>query len=146
MAASQQFWEWVGKNLWQIIIALSIFIQISPIKINPWSAIFSWIKKQLMGDLTNQLNEITKEVQTNEKDRIRWEVLDFTNSCHNGRKHTKEEFQHIDKLNKKYIKLLEQTNDSNGEFEVEYQYFKDLYAQRIRKNDFLENREGITND
>ena len=84
----------------------------------------------------NNINRISIGVET-----INDKFLRFLN-----RKHTKEEFQHIDKLNKKYVKLLEQTNDSNGEFEVEYQYFKDLYAQRIRKNDFLENREGITND
>ena len=143
---AQQIWEWIGKNLWQIIVFGSIFIQIAPIKINPWSALFKWIGKLLTGDIKKQLEEITKEVRDNEKDRIRWEILDFANSCHNGRKHTKDEFRHINKLNLKYIKLLEQTNDSNGEFEVEYQYIKDLFDERIRKNDFLQNREGISDD
>ncbi len=146
METTQQIWEWVGKNLWQIIIFGSIFIQIAPIKINPWSALFKWIGKLLTGDIKKQLEEITKEVRDNEKDRIRWEILDFANSCHNGRKHTKDEFRHINKLNLKYIKLLEQTNDTNGEFEVEYQYIKDLFDERNRKNDFLHNREGISDD
>lgn len=143
---AQQIWEWIGKNLWQIIVFGSLFIQIAPIKINPWSALFKWIGKLLTGDIKTQLEEITKEVRDNEKDRIRWEILDFANSCHNGRKHTKDEFRHINKLNLKYIKLLEQTNDTNGEFEVEYQYIKDLFDERIRKNDFLQNREGISDD
>ena len=85
-----------------------------------------------------------RDVTENEKDRIRWEILDFANSCHNGRKHTKDEYRHIDKLNRKYIKLLKQTDDSNGEFEAEYKYIEELYAERIRRNDFLENREGIS--
>ena len=146
METTQQIWEWVGKNLWQIIVFGSIFIQIAPIKVNPWSALFKWIGKLLTGDIKKQLEEITKEVRDNEKDRIRWEILDFANSCHNGRKHTKDEFRHINKLNLKYIKLLEQTNDTNGEFEVEYQYIKDLFDERNRKNDFLHNREGISDD
>ena len=146
MTTPQQIWEWIGKNLWQIIIFGSIFIQISPIKINPWTAIFKWISKALNGDIKTQLEELTKEVRDNEKDRIRWEILDFANSCHNGRKHTKDEYRHINKLNQKYRALLNQTHDTNGEFEIEYQYIQDLYQERVRKNDFLENREGITND
>lgn len=146
MGNAQQVWEWIGRNLWQIIVIGSLFIQVSPIKINPWSALFKWIGKALTGDIKKQLDEITKEVRDNEKDRIRWEILDFANSCHNGRKHTKDEFRHINKLNQKYIKLLKETEDSNGEFEIEYQYIKDLYAERTRKNDFLKNREGITDD
>lgn len=146
MGNAQQVWEWIGRNLWQIIVIGSLFIQISPIKINPWSALFKWIGNILTGDIKTKLDEITKEVRDNEKDRIRWEILDFANSCHNGRKHTKDEFRHINKLNQKYIELLKQTKDTNGEFEIEYQYIQDLYAERTRKNDFLKNREGITDD
>jgi len=146
MGTAQQAWEWVGRNLWQIVVVASLFIEFTPIKINPLSAIFKWLGNALTGDITKKLDEITDEVRDNEKDRIRWEILDFANSCHNGRKHTKDEFRHIDKLNKKYIKLLQETKDTNGEFEVEYEYIKDLYAERTRKNDFLENREGISDD
>ena len=167
---TQQTWIWIGNHLWQIILFGSLFIQIAPIKINPWSALLKWIGKLITGDactkidgliekvnkidglvqsvnnLKTDINNINQDVMTNEKDRIRWEILDFANSCHNGRRHTRDEYRHIDKLNHKYIQLLEQTNDSNGEFEAEYDYIKELYAERIRKNDFLENREGISND
>lgn len=144
-------WDWIGRNLWQIAIIVSLFIQISPIKINPWTSLAKWIGKILMGeacgkmdDVVKNLNSLTTEVRDNEKDRIRWEILDFANSCHNGRKHTRDEYRHIDKLNTKYRKLLEETGDTNGEFEIEYQYIKELYEERIRKNDFLENREGLS--
>lgn len=58
----------------------------------------------------------------NEKDRIRYEILSFANSCRNGVKHTKDEFEHIVELNTKYKKLLEETDDENGVFEIEYEY------------------------
>lgn len=147
---AQKIIEWIGNNLWSIILFISIFIQIAPIKINPWSALLKWVGKTITGDacgkidsVINKINQIEKDVMENEKDRIRWEILDFANSCHNGRKHTKDEYRHIDKLNRKYIQLLEKTHDTNGEFEAEYEYIQELYAERIRKNDFLENREGI---
>lgn len=140
----QQVVEWIGKNLWTIIIIVSIFIQITPIKVNPWSALFKWIGKTITGNacskidgLIDKVEKIEKDVKTNEKDRIRWEILDFANSCRNDRKHTRDEFQHIVALNDKYKRLLKETGDSNGVFEVEYNYIQDLYAERLEKNDFL---------
>jgi len=140
----QQIVEWIGKNLWTIVIIVSIFIQITPIKVNPWSALFKWIGKTITGNacskidgLIDKVEKIEKDVKTNEKDRIRWEILDFANSCRNNRKHTRDEFQHIVALNDKYKRLLQETNDTNGVFEVEYNYIQDLYAERLEKNDFL---------
>ena len=140
----QQIVEWIGKNLWSIIIIVSVFIQITPIKINPWSALFKWIGKIITGNacskidgLIDKVDKIEKDVKTNEKDRIRWEILDFANSCRNDRKHTRDEFQHIVALNDKYKRLLKETNDANGVFEVEYNYIQDMYAERLEKNDFL---------
>jgi len=138
MGNTQMILEWAGNNIWQLIVLGSLFIQISPIKINPWSALFKWVAQILTGDLKTKLDSICDEVRTNEKDRIRWEVLDFANSCRNGRRHTKDEFEHIIELNKKYNHLLTLTNDSNGVFEEEYKYIQRLYAERLEKNDFLQ--------
>lgn len=89
--------------------------------------------KQIKDDLKEQRGMI----DDNEKDRIRWEILAFANSCRNNQKHTKDEFQHIIDLNDKYKVLLERTQDKNGVFEAEYDYIKKLYADRQIKNDFL---------
>ena len=136
--------DWIGNHLWSIIIIVSIFIQITPIKINPWSALFKWIGKAITNDacgkidgLISKIDKIENDVKTNEKDRIRWEILDFANSCRNNRRHTRDEFQHIVALNDKYKRLLKETNDTNGVFEVEYNYIQDNYAERLEKNDFL---------
>lgn len=147
----QQIIEWIGKHLWSIIVIISLFIQFTPIKLNPWSALFKWIGKAITSDackkidgLVEKVDKIDQDVMTNEKDRIRWEILDFANSCRNNRKHTRDEFQHIAALNDKYKDLLEKTNDKNGVFEIEYNYIQKLYAKRLEKNDFLE--EGDSND
>ena len=140
----QQVVEWIGQHLWTFVIIVSIFIQITPIKLNPWSALFKWIGKTITGDACNKIDgliskvdQIEKDVMINEKDRIRWEILDFANSCHHGRRHSRDEFRHIVELNDKYKNLLEKTKDKNGVFEVEYNYIQDLYAERLEKNDFL---------
>ena len=75
----QEIWQWIGKNLWGIILALSLFIQITPIKLNPWSAIFKWIGNIITADTRKDIKELKtsvdeqqKAIDDNEKDRIRW--------------------------------------------------------------------------
>jgi len=68
--------------------------------------------------MEKKITTLQTNMNENEKDRIRWEILDFANSCRNGRKHTKDEFQHIITLNDKYKNLLALTGDKNGVFEM----------------------------
>ena len=132
-----QILQWLANHPITSLIAFTGLIQIMPIKINPWSALLKWIGKLVTGNACGKIDDLIKQVDENEKDRIRWEVLDFANSCRNSRKHTRDEFQHIVALHDKYKKLLEKTNDTNGVFDLEYKYIQDLYAERLEKNDFL---------
>ena len=147
----EQVLEWVLHNIVQICLVLSVFIQITPIKINPWTRLFKWIGKLIntesdkkidevikkVDNLKQELNETQKSIDENEKDRIRWEILDFATSCRNGQRHTQDEFLHIITLNDKYRQLLAKTNETNGVFDVEYEYIKNLYAEKQKTNDFL---------
>jgi len=130
--------RWAADHWGGIVVALSLFIQWTPsIKWNPWTSLFKWIGNVINGDMRKDLANMAKCIDDNEKDRIRWEVLDFANSCRNERKHSKDEFEHIVALDKKYKGLLKKTNDSNGVFDAEYEYIFELYRERLRKNDFL---------
>ena len=93
--------------------------------------------QQQVIELHNTIQEMNKDIDENEKDRIRWQVLDFANSCRNGRRHTKDEFQHIITLNDKYTELLKRTNDKNGYFDEEYKYIQELFRDCQNKNNFL---------
>lgn len=142
---------WISQNIIQILIILTVFIQITPIKWNPITSFVTWIGKIItkeidekfnkldlkINNINANVNEVASQVEENEKDRIRWEVLDFANSCHIGKLHTKDEYQHIIALNDKYHKLLAITDDQNGVFDAEYVYIQKLYAERLEKNDFL---------
>ena len=143
----QEVLNWIKLNFptigW-ILLILSIFIQITPIKISPWSALFKWVGKKITNNachkidsLITKVSDLETSIDANEKDRIRWEILDFANSCRNNRKHSRDEFQHIVDLNDKYKRLLKKTNESNGVFDIEFKYIQDLYAERLAKNDFL---------
>ena len=127
---TQQVIEWIGDHIVAVLVTLSVFIQ--------------WVGKMLNGNLQQQvielhntIQEMNKDIDENEKDRIRWQVLDFANSCRNGRRHTKDEFQHIITLNDKYTELLKRTNDKNGYFDEEYKYIQELFRDCQNKNNFL---------
>lgn len=130
----QKVVDWILAHWGFCAFVLGTVVQITPgIKFNPWT----WVGNLFLGSLRKELVDVHKEIDENEADRIRWEVLDFANSCRNGRRHTKDEFQHIITLHGKYKKLLAKTGDENGVFDVEYEYILDLYAEQQRKNDFL---------
>ena len=140
----QQFFTWLGGNWIPVGIILSLVVDISPIKINPWKTAFKWIGQLITADVMKEIREIKetqKEQQAtideNEKDRIRYEVLDFANSCRRGVHHTKDEFEHIISLHSKYERLLKKTNDENGVFTEEYKYILEIYHECQREDKFV---------
>ena len=144
-ARIEQILDWLVKNFLQVVVIFSIFIQITPIKWNPITTFAKWLGKIFTKDLSDQMTTVQEDIEDirgdiyeNEKDRIRWEVLNFANSCRSGNKHTQEEFRHIATLNDKYKILLEKSDDKNGVFETEYKYIDELYQERLKKNDFLQ--------
>ncbi len=126
--------DWVLAHWGVCTFVLAAFVQITPgIKFSP----LTWIGNLFLGSIRKDISRLQNQIDENEKDRIRWEVLDFANSCRNGRRHTKDEYQHIITLHDKYKRLLQKTNDTNGVFDEDYAYIKRLYAERQERNDFL---------
>lgn len=133
-----------------LILALASIIEITPIKWDPLTAILSWfgnrfnknIQKDVKG-LTESFNEQAKKVDAldekidmNEIDHIRWEILNFANSCRHEQKHSKDEFEHIINLHQKYGEILDARHLKNGLISLEYEYIEDIYRRRLEKNDF----------
>lgn len=142
-AQLERILDWLVHNFVQVFLIFSIFIQITPIKWNPISSLIKWIGKNLTTDLNDKIDDIADQVEklqedvdANEKDRIRWEILDFANSCRHGVEHSHDEFRHITDLHDKYQLLLEKTGDKNGVFNTEYQWIESLYKEKLAKNDF----------
>ena len=88
-------------------------------------------------ETNKRINDLEKSIDANEKDRIRYEVLGFANSCRKKERHTKDEFDHIITLKDKYDRLLIKTDDKNGVFDAEYTFILEIYAECQRENSFL---------
>ena len=133
----QKFITWLG-DYWLVAALLGAgLIEVTPIKVNPLSWLLKWVGSRVNGEMLKRIDKLEANVDTNEMDRIRWEVLDFANSCRNGRRHTQDEFEHIVTLVKKYEGLLEKLGKENGVFEMEYKYIVKLYEKCQQENGFI---------
>lgn len=127
-----------------IIAFLGVFVEITPIKINPISSLLKYCGSKLNEDLRKDIKEMKSDIEkldnkvdANEIDRIRWEILDFSNSCRNKRKHTRDEFLHIIDLNQKYHKIINEKGIENGQIDIEYEFIEKIYKKCLENNTFL---------
>jgi len=95
-----------------------IGIEISPIKINP----FTWLGKicgKLLGidDLNKKITKVDEKVDINERDRIRYEILQFSGSLRNGLTRTDNDYTHIEELYDKYHNQLKANSYITSEIE-----------------------------
>lgn len=126
---------------------LSVFVEVSKIKFNPWRTIFDFIGKSLNRDVKKELesiqgmlqahNEYLKEIETtvdmNEIKRIRAEIFSFADSCKMGERHTEDGFLHIIDIHEDYETLLEKYNMKNGRISVDYDYIMKVYRDCVAK-------------
>lgn len=124
-------------NPWITILGTVTLIQIAPIRIDPWSTLLRWIRAALIGELESDVKELKKDFDEEKVNSKRWNILDFANSCRNGRRHTKEEWQHVISQLKEYEVITDERGIENGVIEEEAKYLRKLYAERNEKNDFL---------
>lgn len=128
-----------------IIIFISIFFEITPIRLNPISSVCTWIRKKFMQDTDNKLyaieqklDSISNRVDTIEINNIRSEILSFGNSCMNGRRHTREEYDHIIDLHTQYDERIRELGLVNGRMKLVYSYITDRYKDHLMNDDFLD--------
>ena len=131
--------------------ALSTFIEVSKIKINPWSSLFKWIGSKMMEDVRAEIkaldkkqeemakkqDELSKQRAVDAMDAVKAEIFRFYNECQKGERHSEGEFNHIIQQNEKYEKLVEENGESNGVYEMEYDYIMEIYRKCRQEKDFL---------
>lgn len=79
-----------------IIIMLMSFIEVSKIKINPWSSIGKLFGKFLgITAVSNKLDALEKKVDENQATTIRVRILQFENELQEGRKKSKDSWDQV---------------------------------------------------
>lgn len=126
------------KMILGVLMASGILIEFTPfIKINPVSWALKIIGSAMTKNLNDKVDELSRRMVDHEVDQLRWNILDFANSCRNGRRHTKEEFDHVIADHTRYLKILESNNMENGQVTTDYRYIEEIYYKCMKDNDFL---------
>lgn len=80
---------------------------------------------------TKTIEHMDEKIDTNEIDRLRWEIISFANSLRydDGQSATLEGYDHVFDAYGKYEKLLESLGRRNGKIDNEYAYIKIMYNE-----------------
>ena len=91
------------KYAWVIGVLTLIGIEIAPIKFSPIKMLGAVLSRWLgISQLDSKINDLKKEVDANEIDRIKYEILQFSGSLRNGLNRTETDYQHIEAIFTKY--------------------------------------------
>lgn len=144
LQAITDLFDWLLNNLWITILGSITLIQVSPIKLDPWTWIGKLFRSFFTKDLDKRLNEIRNDIEAikgtiadDKVENARWNILDFANSCRQGRRHTKEEWDHCIQSIYWYTDYCLAHNINNGVLTECEDYLKDTYRKILEKDDFL---------
>lgn len=135
-----------------ILAVISFFIEITPIKINPISAILKWIGKRTNKELLDDFKELKKKVDVVDRsvEQIREDaekrnaitcrvrIIHFGDEILHGVKHSKESFDQVLSDIDDYERYCDGHPDfKNNKTVITTERIKANYAERLEKNDFL---------
>ena len=124
-----------------VIAALSIFIEITPVKINPISALLRWVGKQINKELMDKVNTLETKVGALEKSDVincRVRILTFADEIRRGMRHSKETFDQVLSDIDTYERYCTEHPDfMNNKTVAAKAKILDVYSECIDNNDFL---------
>lgn len=127
-----------------IVFAGSVFIQIIPIKINPWDKLLRWAGDRINHNVNQKIDTLEKKLDDHiatdtarRVDDIRNTILVFANECSRGIVHSKEQFRFIVSKCDAYEQYVEDNHLKNGVITEATRLIKDTYQSRLKHDDFL---------
>lgn len=147
-----------GVNLEQIVfggggalVVLLTLVQVSPIKLNPWSWIAKKIGAAVNADISKRLDGIEKKLDDHISvsdqrvaDTHRARILQFNSALLRDVGHTREEFiEVLAEIDAYEAYCRDHENYPNNRAALAIENIKENYKERLKKRDFLaENRSA----
>lgn len=128
-----------------LLLGGSCLIQISPIKLNPWTvvgrAIGRWINGELIekvDNLESQFNQMKENDAEREAKSARIRILRFGDECQQSVLHSQEHFDQIIEDIDNYETFCDtHPNFKNNKAVLTIANIKETYRRRMTANDFL---------
>lgn len=124
------------SNIGIFILIILSFVQISPIKFNPYDKFFSWLRRKLLGDFNEDIKDFRERIDSVWINFNRQHILRFSRECRQNINHSRDEWRYVLSIANDYEKYCRDNNLTNGIIEAETEYIRDLYQERIRDGNF----------
>lgn len=142
--------ESLSSTLFFIGFILCTFIQISPIKLNPWDILLGWIGERFNSGMNKKIDKIDTRVDKMEKQidehikdnkheevqKKRQYLVEFVTEGVNGKRHTKESFETAIRACDEYEQFVKDNNIKNGVINSTIQAIRTKYEEHLIKADF----------
>ena len=143
--------KWLSANWGWVVAFVGVFIEVTPIKVSPISALFKWIGKKTNQNINDHLDKLDKkfdEVDTKlaEQEKaidmqrianIRSLVLGFADELRRGGKASHENFLHVMDENATYEKLIVKYDIKNSVYVEAYKFICNKFHECMDTNSFL---------
>lgn len=117
------FTELMEDYTWVLGVLALIGVEVMPIKFSPIKMVGQIISNWLgISAISKDVDNLRKEVNNNEIDRIKYEILQFSGSLRNGLKRTEVDYQHIEMIFTKY-----KNKGGNSYIMHEMEYIRDCH-------------------
>lgn len=127
----------IVKEIVGFLTLMGVVVEIAPIKIRPLTFIFKWVGSALFKETNDELRKLRNDFTNHELSQFRKNILDFSNSCMQGVRHTKEEFDYIMGEHTKYETITEVNKIPNHQVDLAFRFIEECYIKCQHDNDFL---------
>lgn len=142
--------ENLGSALLFIGFVLCTFVQISPIKLNPWDVLLGWIGERFnsgmnkkidkidarVDKMKEQIDEHIKDSKHEEVQKKRQYLVEFVTEGVNGKRHTKESFETAIRACDDYEQFIKDNDIKNGVINSTIHAIRTKYEEHLLKADF----------
>lgn len=127
-----------------VLFVGSVFIQIAPIKVNPWDKLLKWAGDRINHNVNQKIDKLEEKLDDHiatdtarRVDDIRNTILVFANECQRGIVHSKEQFRFIVSKCDEYEQHVEEHHLKNGVITEATKLIKDTYQHHLKNDSFL---------
>lgn len=135
-----------------VLVALLSLVEVSPIKINPWSGLAKWLGRAINGEVLESVAEAKKAQKETRRaldehiraddernaDTLRMRILHFNNELLRGDRHTREDFIEILAVIDAYEQYCKNHPDyRNNRASHAIANIGRVYDDRLKLRDFL---------
>lgn len=130
-----------GAGILFTLVGILSLIQIAPIKINPWDVILGWVGSKINAGIRGQLDAVREKSDIQQEefrefwvDYQREAILRFSRECSQETPHSREEWNHILDIIRRYESFCTKHDIANGVIEENSSYLRDLHKKLLNEH------------